>query len=185
MESPEVANGVVEIKHIAREAGSRSKIAVASNDDKVDPIGACVGGRGTRVSAVMNELAGEKIDIIEWSETPATFVGSSLSPAKIVSIVLDEEARRAKVVVLSDQLSLAIGKGGQNVRLAAKLTGWKIDIEGAGGETTAVSDGENVEVIDTAKIDTPVNTALAEAVADASNEPDDSAMETAEKKDDA
>ncbi len=185
VESPEVANGVVEIKHIAREAGSRSKIAVASNDDKVDPIGACVGGRGTRVSAVMNELAGEKIDIIEWSETPATFVGSSLSPAKIVSIVLDEEARRAKVVVLSDQLSLAIGKGGQNVRLAAKLTGWKIDIEGAGGETTAVSDGENVEVIDTAKIDTPVNTALAEAVADASNEPDDSAMETAEKKDDA
>lgn len=176
IESPEIANGVVEIKSVAREAGSRSKVAVFSNDDKIDPIGACVGGRGVRVSAVMNELAGEKIDIVEWSEAPATFVGSSLSPAKIISITLDEETRRAKVVVLSDQLSLAIGKGGQNVRLAAKLTGWKIDIEGAGGETAAVSDGESADITEE-----PANTGLADAMADASNEPSEVATETEEK----
>lgn len=162
VESPEIANGIVEIKSIAREPGSRSKIAVASNDDKIDPIGACVGGRGARVSAVMGELAGEKIDIIEWSENPATFIGSSLSPAKIIGIILDEEARRAKVTVVNEQLSLAIGKGGQNVRLAAKLTGWKIDIEGAGGEIAAASDGDGVEILENKAGETAPETLLEE-----------------------
>jgi len=146
VEAPEIASGVVEIKDIAREAGSRSKIAVATNDEKVDPIGACVGQRGIRVSTVMNELAGEKIDIIEWSSDPETFVAYALSPAKIINIEVNEEEKRAKVTVAEDQLSLAIGKGGQNVRLAAKLTGWRIDIEGAEGETVAVADGEEVNI---------------------------------------
>lgn len=130
IESPEIANGVVEIKSIAREAGSRSKIAVYSNDANIDPIGACVGQKGVRVTTVMNELGGEKIDIIEWSENPEEFVASSLSPAKILSINLKEEEKVATIEVAEDQLSLAIGKGGQNVRLAAKLTGYRIDIKG-------------------------------------------------------
>jgi N utilization substance protein A len=130
VESPEIASGVVEIKSIAREAGSRSKIAVFSNDNNIDPIGACVGQKGVRVTTVMNELSGEKIDIIEWSEDPKEFVAASLSPAKILSIDLNETEEVATIGVADDQLSLAIGKGGQNVRLAAKLTGWRIDIKG-------------------------------------------------------
>ena len=130
IESPEIANGVVEIKSIAREAGSRSKIAVYSNDPNIDPIGACVGQKGVRVTTVMNELSGEKIDIIEWSENPEEFVAASLSPAKILNIELKPEEKIASVEVADDQLSLAIGKGGQNVRLAAKLTGYRIDIKG-------------------------------------------------------
>jgi transcription termination/antitermination protein NusA len=128
MEVPEIYNGTVEIKAVAREAGSRSKIAVASMQEGIDPIGACVGQKGTRVQTVMAELGGEKIDIIEWSEDPVKFIANSLSPAKIINVQLDEEAKEAKVGVLEDQLSLAIGKAGQNVRLAARLTGWKIDI---------------------------------------------------------
>ncbi len=143
IEAPEVASGVVEIKSIAREAGARSKIAVISNDDKVDPTGALVGQRGIRVGTVTNELAGEKIDIIEWSEDPAKFVADALSPAKIVDIEINEDEHKAKITVDEDQLSLAIGKGGQNVRLAAKLTGWKIDIEGVGGESEQATDDEN------------------------------------------
>ncbi|PIP87397.1 transcription termination/antitermination protein NusA [Candidatus Campbellbacteria bacterium CG22_combo_CG10-13_8_21_14_all_36_13] len=131
-EAPEVANGVVEIKAIAREAGSRSKIAVVSNDEYVDPVGSLVGQRGVRVSTVMSELGGEKIDIIEWSEDPTTFVEEALSPARINSVEIDEDENRATVTVESDQQSLAIGKGGQNARLAAKLTGWKIDIKSEG-----------------------------------------------------
>lgn len=127
-ESPEVANGTVEVKAIAREAGSRSKIAVWSHDDHIDPVGSLVGQRGVRVSTVMSELGGEKIDIIEWSENPAIFIEESLSPAKVVEVSTNEEEHHATVVVTEDQQSLAIGKGGQNVRLAAKLTGWKIDI---------------------------------------------------------
>lgn len=127
-ESPEVANGTVEVKAIAREAGSRSKIAVWSHDDHIDPVGSLVGQRGVRVSTVMSELGGEKIDIIEWSENPAIFIEESLSPAKVVEVSTDEEEHHARVSVTEDQQSLAIGKGGQNVRLAAKLTGWKIDI---------------------------------------------------------
>jgi N utilization substance protein A len=133
----------VEIKHIAREAGSRSKIAVYSNDSHVDPVGSCVGQRGVRVTTVMGELRGEKIDIIEWSSETKKFIEDSLSPAKVISVTItDEDAREARVEVAEDQQSLAIGKGGQNVRLAAKLTGWKIDIQSVKAEMTV--DGAEV-----------------------------------------
>ncbi|HEU4752191.1 MAG TPA: transcription termination/antitermination protein NusA, partial [Armatimonadota bacterium] len=128
LEVPEIEDGTVLIKSVAREPGARSKIAVASSDDKVDPVGACVGHRGSRVQAVVNELYGEKIDIIRWYEKPTDFIRESLSPAKPLSVSLDEEAKSAYVVVPDTQLSLAIGKEGQNVRLAARLTGWRIDI---------------------------------------------------------
>jgi len=129
MEAPEIAGGVVEIKSIAREAGSRSKIAVFSNDEHVDPVGSCVGQKGVRVTTVMSELNGEKIDIIPWSPDPATYISSAISPANVLHIEVNENEHKAIVIVSSDQLSLAIGKGGQNVRLAAKLTGWRIDIK--------------------------------------------------------
>lgn len=128
VESPEIASGVVEIKSVAREPGSRSKIAVITNDEQIDPIGACVGQRGVRVSTITSELSGEKIDIIEWSEDAVEFVEAALSPAHPVKIELLEDEKKALVTVLPEEQSLAIGKGGQNVRLAAKLTGWKIDI---------------------------------------------------------
>ncbi|MBE6062194.1 MAG: transcription termination/antitermination protein NusA [Clostridium butyricum] len=129
LEVPEIFNGVVEIKSISREAGSRSKIAVFSNDEEVDAMGACVGPKGVRVQNIVNELKNEKIDIIKWSKDPAEFIANSLSPAKVLSVEVDEENKCAKVVVDDNQLSLAIGKEGQNVRLAAKLTNWKIDIK--------------------------------------------------------
>lgn len=129
LEVPEIHDGVVEIKSVAREAGSRSKIAVHSRDDNVDPVGACVGPKGIRVQAIVNELRGEKIDIVKWSHDPAAFVANALSPAKVVTVNLDEDNKMAQVVVPDYQLSLAIGKEGQNARLAAKLTGWKIDIK--------------------------------------------------------
>jgi N utilization substance protein A len=138
-ESQEIAQGVVEIVAVAREPGSRSKIAVKSNDERVDPIGACVGQRGVRVSAITEELSGEKIDVIEWSPDARRFIATALSPAKAVSIELNEEEKKAVVTVLKEEQSLAIGKGGQNVRLAAKLTGWKIDII-SGGEMIAEAD---------------------------------------------
>jgi transcription termination/antitermination protein NusA len=127
LEVPEIADGTVEIKQITRESGSRTKVAVASNTDGIDPVGSAVGQRGTRVMAVTNELGNEKIDIIEWSDEAEKFVANALSPAKI-KLVEIMPRREAKVLVAEDQLSLAIGKGGQNVRLAAKLTGWKIDV---------------------------------------------------------
>ncbi|MBS4956889.1 MAG: transcription termination/antitermination protein NusA [Clostridium sp.] len=129
LEVPEIYEGIVEIKSISREAGSRSKIAVVSHDENVDPMGACVGPKGARVQNIVNELKGEKIDIIKWSKDPEEFIASSLSPAKVVSVTVDEDSKSAKVVVEDNQLSLAIGKEGQNVRLAAKLTNWKIDIK--------------------------------------------------------
>lgn len=132
LEVPEIQAGSVEIKEIAREAGGRTKVAVVSNQEGVDPVGSLVGQKGVRVQAVINELGEEKIDIISYSEDPARFIASALSPAKDVQVHLDEENKVAKVSIPSNQLSLAIGKGGQNVRLAAKLTGWKIDIEGTG-----------------------------------------------------
>ncbi len=141
-EAPEIASGVVEIKAIAREAGSRSKVAVVSHDAHIDPIGSMVGQRGVRVSTVTSELSGEKIDIVEWNEDPALFIEEALSPAEVVSLELDEKAHRAIVTVTEDEQSLAIGKGGQNVRLAAKLTGWKIDIKSAGGSTTEEDDAD-------------------------------------------
>ena len=129
LEVPEIYEGVVEIKSISREAGSRSKIAVVSHDENVDPMGACVGPKGARVQNIVNELKGEKIDIIKWSKNPEEVIASSLSPAKVVSVTVDEDSKSAKVIVDDNQLSLAIGKEGQNVRLAAKLTNWKIDIK--------------------------------------------------------
>lgn len=128
LEVPEISAGTVEIKAVAREAGSRTKIAVKSNQKNIDPVGSCVGQRGSRVQTVISELGGEKIDIIQYSEDPVEFITNALSPAKIISIKLNEEGRTATAEVKEDQLSLAIGKAGQNVRLAAKLTGWRIDI---------------------------------------------------------
>jgi N utilization substance protein A len=128
-EVPEIFNGQVEIKAIAREAGFRSKVAVASRQEGLDPVGACVGLRGTRIQNVVNELGGEKIDVVEWSEDPAQFVANALSPAQVLSVTIDEDEKTARVIVPERQLSLAIGKEGQNARLAAKLTGWRIDIK--------------------------------------------------------
>ena len=129
MEVPEIAGGVVTIKSIAREAGSRTKMAVHSSDMMIDPVGACVGQRGSRVDRVVNELKGEKIDIIKWSSDPAEFVANALNPAHVLSVFVAENEKACRVIVPDNQLSLAIGKEGQNARLAAKLTGWKIDIK--------------------------------------------------------
>jgi N utilization substance protein A len=125
---PEIYDGIIEIKAVARDPGSRAKIAVMSHDSGIDPVGPCIGMRGSRVQAVVGELQGEKIDIIQWSPDPATFVVNALAPAEVAKVVLDEEASRIEVVVPDDQLSLAIGRRGQNVRLASQLTGWDIDI---------------------------------------------------------
>lgn len=133
VETPEISAGTVEIKAIAREAGSRSKVAVMSHDSHVDPVGSLVGQRGVRVSTVMSELGGEKIDIIEWSNDTKRFIEDALSPAHVLTVeIIDENEKQARVDVSPDQQSLAIGKGGQNVRLAAKLTGWRIDIQSSG-----------------------------------------------------
>jgi N utilization substance protein A len=144
MEAPEIQNGVVEIKSVAREAGARTKIAVFSNDEHIDAVGSCVGQKGTRVTTITAELSGEKIDIIPWSLDPKQFVSNALSPARVISIEIDEKEHKATVEVADGQLSLAIGKGGQNVRLAAKLTGWRIDIKGDGtvAETTSIEKSE-------------------------------------------
>lgn len=147
-ETPEIATGIVEIKAIAREAGARSKVAVISHDSHIDPIGSMVGQRGVRVSTVTSELSGEKIDIVEWNEDPALFIEESLSPAEVVSLELDDKEHRAIVMVTEDEQSLAIGKGGQNVRLAAKLTGWKIDIKSTGGDTVAEEGSDEADEAD-------------------------------------
>ncbi|MGE7997314.1 transcription termination factor NusA [Lysinibacillus sp. NPDC093190] len=129
MEVPEIYEGIVEIKSIAREAGDRSKISVFAHNEEVDPVGSCVGAKGARVQTIVNELHGEKIDIVEWSEDPVVFVANALSPSKVLDVQVNEEEKSTTVVVPDYQLSLAIGKRGQNARLAAKLTGWKIDIK--------------------------------------------------------
>jgi N utilization substance protein A len=146
IEVPEIAGGTVEIKAIAREAGSRTKIAVFSDEVGVDPIGSCVGQKGTRVQSIIDELGGEKIDIIEWNENPEKFITAALAPAKVLGVTLFEEEARAETLVPADQLSLAIGKRGQNVRLAAKLTGWKLDVIGdTPAESSELVEGEEVE----------------------------------------
>ncbi len=142
LEVPEIYNGTVEIKAIAREAGSRSKVAVVALQPGVDPVGSCVGMRGVRIQNIVNELNGEKIDVVPWSEDEETFIGNALSPAKVVGVLLDEESKKAKVIVPDSALSLAIGKEGQNARLAAKLTGWGIDIR---SETEAAAEAERHE----------------------------------------
>ena len=129
LEIPEIYEGLIEIKNIVREAGSRTKIAVYSKDPNIDPVGSCVGPRGTRIQNVLNELKEEKVDVVEWSEDPVQYIASSLSPATVLAVDIDEENNASKVVVPDNQLSLAIGKDGQNARLSAKLTGWKIDIK--------------------------------------------------------
>lgn len=147
LEVPEIFEGVVEVKSISREAGSRSKIAVYSNDEEVDAMGACVGPKGVRVQNIVNELKNEKIDIIKWNKDPVEFIANSLSPAKVLSVEVDEKNKTAKVVVDDNQLSLAIGKEGQNVRLAAKLTNWKIDIKSKSQK--AILDVEEEKLINT------------------------------------
>lgn len=151
LEIPEIANGLVEIKSVAREAGSRSKVAIWTEAENVDPVGSCVGQRGSRIQTIISELGGEKVDIIEYSEDPLKFIANSLSPAKVISIELNKEEHKATVKVSSDKLSLAIGKSGQNVRLAAHLTGWRIDIIEAtedGEEKVAIASDDVVAIID-------------------------------------
>jgi N utilization substance protein A len=128
LEIPEISNGLIELKGVAREAGFRSKVAVWTDSENVDPIGSCVGQRGSRIQTIISELGGEKVDIIAYDEDPIKFISNSLSPARVIGITIDQANKKATVSVASDQLSLAIGKGGQNARLAARLTGWKIDI---------------------------------------------------------
>ena len=152
MEVPEIYDGTVEVKSIAREAGSRTKLAVWSADPNVDPIGACVGPRGQRVNNIVEELRGEKVDIVKWSEDPAVYIAAALSPADVISVDIHEEGKTCRVVVPDDQLSLAIGKEGQNARLAAKLTGWKIDIKPASAPADEeVEDEEDVILEDEAE----------------------------------
>ena len=143
MEIPELANGLIEIKSIAREAGARSKIAIYTDSENIDPVGSCVGQRGVRIQTIISELNGEKIDIVEYDEEPSRYISNALAPAKIVNMEIDETLQRAIVKVDADKLSLAIGKGGQNARLAAKLTGWKIDI--------IQNEGELVEDLDSSE----------------------------------
>jgi len=140
-EIPEIASGAIEIKGIAREPGSRTKVAITSNEENIDPIGSCVGQRGSRIQTIISELNGEKVDIILWDENPQKFISNSLSPAKIISIEINEAEHSAKITVKEDQLSLAIGRNGQNVRLASRLTGWRIDIISEGG-SAEISEAE-------------------------------------------
>jgi len=162
-EVPEVASKAVEIKAVAREGGMRTKIAVDSTQEGVDPVGSCVGQRGIRVQAVINELAGEKIDIIQYSQKPEAFIASALAPAEGIKVELDEERKKAVVTVPDDQLSLAIGRGGQNVRLAAKLTEYKIDIQGESGEKAISVTGKEEYEIDSLGLSSRVRNSLVAA----------------------
>ncbi|MFT5280665.1 MAG: N utilization substance protein A [Flavobacteriaceae bacterium] len=196
IEAPEIQDGVVEIKAIAREPGSRSKIAVVSHDENVDPIGSCVGQKGIRVVTVMSELNGEKIDIIEWEEEVAQFIANALSPAQVLAIEIDENEHIAHVEVASDQLSLAIGKGGQNVRLAARLTGWRINVISpeavALKEAEAEKEASSEEISSTEEVNkksaeekpTPEETAKEDSVAElsASKESEEKEEEAEETK---
>ena len=196
LEVPEVAEGIVSMKSIAREPGARTKVAVHSSDEKVDPMGACVGHRGTRVQSVVNELYDEKIDIVRWNEQIEKFIGESLSPAKAVSVTCDEETKTALVLMPDSQLSLAIGKSGQNVRLAARLTGWRIDIrsesqvtdkagaEEEPGETDVEGEAEAAAVADVESEDAAVTepAAVGEAETEASSEPAEEESPAAEEQ---
>ncbi len=186
MEVPEIANGTVEIAGIAREAGARTKISVKSNAEGVDPVGTFVGGRGTRVQAVMGELGEEKIDIIAYSDNPAEYITNALSPTKVINVKIDEENKKALVKVPEDQLSLAIGKSGQNVRLAAKLTGWNVDIDGAddaGIEATAEEVEEKPKPKKAGDLEDALIAASSEEVGkeEAAEEAEDKPLEQAEE----
>lgn len=163
LEVPELSSGVVEVKSIAREAGQRTKIAVASREERVDPVGSCVGQKGVRVQAVISELGSERIDIIEYDEEPKKFVANALSPAKVREVILDERQKRAKVRARDDQLSLAIGREGQNVRLAAKLTGWRIDIRGEREEKVAEDKAAEARELSALGLSKRVESALVKA----------------------
>lgn len=182
LEIPEIANGLVEIKAVAREAGNRSKVAVFAQNENIDPIGSCVGQRGARIQTIIRELGGEKIDIIEYNEDPEIFIANALAPAKVEDVKLVAEEHQAFITVKDDQLSLAIGKDGQNVRLAAHLTGWKIDIAGDGtgtsAETTEETSKEPVveETEVTIEAETPSEETSAEAV-EVTEEPKETAQE--------
>ena len=179
-EIPEIANGLIEVKAIAREAGARSKVAVETTQDNIDPIGSCVGQRGTRVQTIINELGGEKIDIIEHQDEPQKYIANSLAPAKISSIDINDEEKSAVVKVKEDQLSLAIGRGGQNVRLAAQLTGWKIDIVKEledGQEEQVTKDGEVVQ-----EVTAPTSSAAADPAGEGEEETKEPAVEVEEPK---
>lgn len=151
LEIPEISSDMVEIKALSREAGSRTKIAVMAKDSSIDPIGACVGQRGARIQTIINELGGEKVDIIEYKDNTEGFIANALSPAKVMNVTIDKQEHLARVIVNEDQLSLAIGKAGQNVRLAAKLTGWKINIKSTSGEEFASGAEEAKDQDDSAK----------------------------------
>ena len=140
-EIPEIASGAVVIRGIARDAGNRSKVAVSTDDESIDPIGSCIGQRGSRITTIIDELGGEKVDIIQYSENAKEFIKQALSPAKVNSIELNDETKEATASVAADQFSLAIGRGGQNVRLAADLTGWKITVVQEGGEEKVAEEG--------------------------------------------
>ena len=156
LEIPEIYEGLIEIKSISRDPGKRCKVAVYSPNENIDPVGSCVGQKGIRIQNIINELSGEKIDVIEWNEDPSTYIAEALLPAKVMAVDIKDEERFAQVIVPDDQLSLAIGKAGQNARLAAKLTNWKIDIKSesqfremiqelqANGEEKEEADGEEV-----------------------------------------
>ncbi len=183
LEVPEIYNGIVEIKSIAREAGSRTKIAVHSNDETVDPMGACVGPKGVRVQNIVNELKNEKIDIIKWSKFPDELICNSLSPAKVIDVtIVDEENKAARVIVDDSQLSLAIGKEGQNVRLAAKLTGWKIDIKSRSQAekegTLNLSEIKDDEILENKDEKIDLNEEIATIVEDTKEEKEDISKES-------
>lgn len=176
LEVPEIEDGTVEIKSIAREAGQRTKISVISTNEEVDPVGACIGARGSRIQNVLSELRNEKIDIVRFSEDPVDYISNALSPAEVLTVALfdnEDGSRRAEIVVAEDQLSLAIGRGGQNVRLAAKLTGWKIDIKAEG--TTAGSSPEDYKSEDKKSPETVETEEKSEAAAE-----DESKLEQSE-----
>ncbi|MEX0649687.1 MAG: transcription termination factor NusA [Candidatus Andersenbacteria bacterium] len=154
LEVPEIFAGSVEIKGIAREAGERSKISVWAKEEGIDPVGACIGQRGTRIQTIIAELSGEKIDVIQWDEDPAHYIANSLSPARVVAVDIFEDEKRALAHVDEDQLSLAIGKRGQNVRLAAKLSGWRIDIVKAGSEAAAQEQTQQKEAVEESTVPT-------------------------------
>lgn len=184
VEVPEIHNGIVEIKGIAREPGARSKVAVFTEEENIDPIGACVGQKGSRIQTIISELGGEKIDIIEWSEDPVEYIKHALSPAKVVSVELHEAEKTAVVKVAEDQLSLAIGRSGQNVRLAARLTGWKITLVGEGGKTVE-SDApveELAEVVEGQKVEPTVAEPVEKSVKTKTESAIEVSEETVEKE---
>lgn len=158
LEIPEIYEGVIEIKSVSRDAGSRSKVAVYSPNENIDPVGSCVGQKGIRIQNIINELGGEKIDVIEWNEDPATFISAALLPAQVLAVDIKEEEKFAQVIVPDDQLSLAIGKSGQNARLAAKLTNWKIDIKSESQFRQILAEAQNAEIEEDVEADESAET---------------------------